>query len=201
VTEFENLIQNAFASAQENMKNLASNQPLIRDIAHAAEAIVSAYEKGGCLFVAGNGGSAADAQHLVAELISRLFKNRDPIRAFALTVDTSILTAVGNDYGYELVFERQVRGLMRPNDVFLAITTSGNSPNILKALETCQKMGVTTVVLTGHDGGKTKGLTKHLLIANGKHTAQIQESHQVIYHTLCHLIEKGLVEKGLCHYV
>lgn len=200
--DYKAYIQTTFKEAAQNISVLASNQPLMESLAGAAQLVVESYKKGGKLFVAGNGGSAADAQHIAAELVAKLSKDRTSIPAFALTVDTSLLTAVGNDYGYDFIFSRQVQGLVRENDVFLAITTSGNSPNILKALEECRKVGAQSILLTGKDGGKAKaqGLADHFLIANGDNTAQIQEAHIVIYHCLCFMIEKALVESGHVKY-
>lgn len=199
---YKSYIQETFTMAAKNLQNLSQNQELMESLASVADLIVESYKKGGKLFIAGNGGSAADAQHIAAELVAKLSKDRTSIPAFALTVDTSLLTAVGNDYGYDFIFSRQVQGLMKPNDVFLAITTSGNSPNIMKALEECRKVGGKSVLLTGKDGGKAKaqGLADHYLIANGEHTAQIQEGHIVIYHCLCFMIEKALVESGHVKY-
>lgn len=195
------MIQKAFRVSAENAAALASSQTVTEQLAQAAQMICDAYKNGGCLFVAGNGGSAADAQHLVAELVSKLSKDRTPIRAFAMTVDTSILTAIGNDYGYDKSFSRQVLGLMKPNDIFLAITTSGNSQNILAALKACKDVGAKSVLLSGKEGGSAKALADHSIIAPGVDTGRIQESHLTIYHTLCGLIEHDLVQAGLCHYV
>lgn len=176
--------------------------PIVWDqLITASEVIKNSYLSQGSLFVAGNGGSAADAQHLVAELVSKLSRDRSPIRAFALTVDTSILSAVGNDYGYEFVFSRQVEGLMRSNDIFLGITTSGNSKNILKALEKCKEHGITSIVMTGATGGKAKDLADYLISVPSEETQLIQEGHSALYHALCQLIEEDLIEAGLCKYV
>ncbi len=201
MSDFKAAIQKSFENSYLNMKALSDHKELQSQLVQTAELIVSKYRSGGCLFVCGNGGSAADAQHLVAELVSKLAKDRTPIRAFALTVDTSILTAIGNDYGYDLVFDRQVRGLMTQNDVLLAITTSGHSPNILKALMACREIGASSVLLSGRDGGKARALADHVLLAPGDYTAVIQEAHLAMYHTLCHLIELGLVESGQCKYL
>ena len=186
----------------ENLRKLAVDTTFSESFASVVDRIVASYRGGGSLFVAGNGGSAADAQHLVAELVSKLERDRDPIRAFALTVDTSILTAIGNDYGYEYSFERQIDGLMRSDDVFFAISTSGNSKNILQALRRCRKKGVTSVLLTGRSGGVAvkEGLADLTLIVPGETTAMIQEAHTVVYHLLCYQIESQLVEQGLCRY-
>lgn len=158
----------------------------------AVAALVAAYRKGGRLYIAGNGGSAADAQHLAAEFVSKLACDRAPLPAEALTVDSSILTAIGNDYGYELVFARQVDGKMRAEDVFLGITTSGNSVNVIRALERCREKGVTSIVFAGKDGGKVKPLADYCIIASGEKTSTVQELHIVLAHTLCECVEAEL---------
>jgi D-sedoheptulose 7-phosphate isomerase len=195
-----NHIEEVFELSAQNAQRLRESKTTVDQLIVASNEITQAYKNGGCLHVAGNGGSAADSQHLVAELVSKLYKDRTPIKAFALTVDTSILTAIGNDYGYEFVFERQVRAGMSSNDVFLGITTSGNSRNILAALKACKEIGARSIVLTGPSGGECKGLADILINTPGTRTDKIQENHLVVYHTLCELIEKDLVELGLCNY-
>ena len=155
----------------------------------AVAAVVDAYKNGGRLYIAGNGGSAADAQHLAAEFVSKLARDRAPLPAEALTVDTSILTAIGNDYGYDEVFARQIKGKMRKGDVFLGITTSGNSKNIIRALEECRVGGFTSIILTGHNGGKVAPMADYCIIASGTQTSTIQELHIAIAHTLCECVE------------
>jgi D-sedoheptulose 7-phosphate isomerase len=200
--DYKAYIQETFTGAADNFKNLAQSQELMQTLAAAAEMMVESYKKGGKLYIAGNGGSAADAQHIAAELVAKLSKDRTSIPAFALTVDTSLITAIGNDYGYDFIFHRQVQGLMKPGDVFLAITTSGNSPNILKALQACREAGGKSILLTGKDGGKAKAekMADYFLVAPGPQTAQIQEAHMAIYHCFCFMIEKGLVESGHVKY-
>lgn len=158
----------------------------------ATQVVVESYRRGGRLYIAGNGGSAADAQHLAAEFVSKLAKPRNPLPAEALTVDSSILTAIGNDYGYDEVFSRQIAGKMRREDVFLGITTSGQSPNILKALRTCRSKEIATILFTGRDGGPAKGLADFCIIAPGSETSTIQEVHIVLAHTLCYCVESEL---------
>lgn len=193
-------VQDAFGRSAQTIATLAGADTTIDAVAHAATVIAGAYRRGGCLFVAGNGGSAADAQHIVAEFVSKLDRDRTPLRAFALTVDTSILTAIGNDYGFDELFARQVRAGMRPEDVLLAITTSGNSGNIVAALRACHELGATSILLGGRDGGKAKALATYTILAPGSHTGLIQQGHSVIYHALCGLVEELLVEAGICHY-
>ena len=160
----------------------------------AASEVVTRYRRGGRLYIAGNGGSAADAQHLAAEFVSKLARDRSPLPAEALTVDTSILTAIGNDYGYDQVFARQIAGKMTNNDIFLGITTSGKSANILKALEKCQEMSIPTIVFSGHDGGLAKTLADYCIVATGSATATIQELHIVLAHSLCECVERVLFD-------
>lgn len=188
--------------AQKNIQALIENKKLHEAFEQMVQTIFESLKQGGTLFVAGNGGSAADAQHLVAELVVKLKDNRDPIRAVALTVDTSIITAAGNDFSYDDIFSRQIEALGRAGDVFLGITTSGNSPNILKTFDLCRKLKVKTICLTGKDGGvslKENKADQHVIM-NGPNTARIQEGHEILYHTLCWALEKKLVEAGVISY-
>lgn len=155
----------------------------------AVAALVAAYRSGGRLYIAGNGGSAADAQHLAAEFVVRLRHDRASLPAEALTVDSSILTAIGNDYGYDELFARQIAGKMRKGDVFLGITTSGNSKNIVRGLQQCREMGITSIVFTGKDGGVAKAFADYCVVVPGQETGTIQELHIVLAHTLCECIE------------
>ena len=159
-------------------------------LAEAAGITARALKAGGKLMVAGNGGSAADAQHLAAEFVSRLVEDRPAMRAVALTTDTSILTAVGNDYGYERVFLRQIEALGQPGDVFMGISTSGNSPNILGALELSGVMGIRTIGLTGKSGGKMLPLCDYCLCMPSDVTMHIQQAHLALEHIFCMLVEQ-----------
>lgn len=146
----------------------------------------------GCkILVCGNGGSAADAQHLAAELSGRYVKERRALAGLALTTDTSALTAIGNDYGYDLVFSRQVEALGRPGDLLIAISTSGNSVNVIKAVEAAQSLGMGTLGLLGRDGGKLKSLVDDALVVPCQDTARVQEVHQMIYHFWCECLDGG----------
>lgn len=158
----------------------------------AVAATIAAYRNGRRIYIAGNGGSAADAQHLAAEFVSKLARDRAPLPAEALTTDSSILTAIGNDYGYEQVFSRQLAGKAVAGDIFLGITTSGRSPNILRALEQCRAMGVPSILFTGRDGGPALPLADHAIVVPGKATSTIQELHIVLAHTLCESVEAAL---------
>ena len=158
----------------------------------AAREVVARYRRGGRLYVAGNGGSAADAQHLAAEFVSKLARDRAPLAAEALTVDTSVLTAIGNDYGYEQVFARQVAGKMTEKDIFLAITTSGQSPSILTALDVCRQMSIPTIVFAGCNGGLAKDKADYCIVVPGEMTSTIQEIHIVLAHSLCECVEQAI---------
>jgi D-sedoheptulose 7-phosphate isomerase len=146
-------------------------------------------ERGCRILVCGNGGSAADAQHFAAELSGRYVKERRALAGLALTVDTSALTAIGNDYGFERVFSRQVEALGRPGDLLVGISTSGNSPNIIRAVEAGKELGLRTLALLGRDGGRLKDLADDCLVVPSLVTARVQEIHQMVYHFWCEVID------------
>ena len=173
------------AAAHERMA--ASVAPIVA----AAAAIVAALRNGGTVLVFGNGGSAADAQHFAAELVGRYEQDRKAWPAIALTTDSSALTAIGNDYGFERVFARQLEGLGRRGDVAIGISTSGTSPNVLRALETANDRGLVTVALTGRGGEAGKIARVHVRVDEPK-TARVQEVHTAILHVICDLVEQGL---------
>jgi D-sedoheptulose 7-phosphate isomerase len=164
-------------------------------IARIVREICSALENGNKILLYGNGGSAADAQHLAAEWIGRFHQERRPMPAVALTTDTSVLTAVGNDYGFEQVFVRQVRALGRKGDIAFALSTSGNSPNVLRATEAAEELGMVTIGLTGRDGGRLASRVRYNLNVPHKLSARIQEVHIMIGHLLCQLTDENM--KGL----
>ena len=172
------------------MEAVAHDAALHRTLIAAAETTADALLAGRKLMVAGNGGSAADAQHVVAEFVSRLVDDRPPMRAVALTTDTSILTAIANDYGFEHLFARQIEALGQPGDVFLAISTSGNSPNILRALEQCRALGIVTIGLTGNTGGKMPPLCDYCLRMPSGVTMYIQQAHLALEHIFSLLVER-----------
>ena len=173
-------------------RQIVANPVSIIRIADIAQRCARALEGGGKVMLAGNGGSAADAQHIAAEWVGRFKRERRPLPAIALTTDTSLLTAVGNDYGFEEIFARQVLGLARPGDVFIGFSTSGNSANVLKALDACREMGVSTVGLTGVGGGKMAARCDLLLDVPSTDTPRIQEAHIVIGHIVCALVDELL---------
>ncbi len=164
-------------------------------VTQAADIIVRAFNGGGKLLIVGNGGSAADAQHVAAEFVNRFEIERPPLPALALTTDTSNLTSIGNDYAFDQTFSKQIRALGKENDVLLAISTSGNSPNILKAVETAKSLGIKTIALTGKGGGTLAEMADIILNVDSKTTARIQETHITICHILCELTDHKLFQK------
>lgn len=171
---------------------LAGDTGLRQSLEAAARACATCLEGGGTVLFAGNGGSAAEAQHFAAELVSRFAFDRDALRAQALTTDTSILTAVGNDYGFEQVFARQVRAHGRKGDVFVGLSTSGTSPNVLRAFEAARERGLVSIGFTGNRGGPMRQLCDHLVEVPSADTPRIQEGHLVLGHILCGLVERAL---------
>jgi D-sedoheptulose 7-phosphate isomerase len=169
---------------------------LLESARKIAEAITKALRGGHKLLIAGNGGSAADAQHIAAEIVGRYKKDRPAHAAIALTTDTSALTAIANDYGFEQVFARQVEGLGKRGDVLLAITTSGRSPNILAALKAARQQGLVTIGFTGAKGASMGASCDHLLVAPGDDTAVIQQIHMAFAHGICEVIEQTLMQSG-----
>lgn len=168
-----------------------------KDLGVVIDLCADALESGHCLFFFGNGGSAADAQHLAAEFVNRYKLARAPLAALALTTDSSALTSIANDFGYREVFSKQIQALARSGDVAFAISTSGNAGNVLRAVSSCSRLGVTTVGLSGGNGGKLAGRVDHLLLVDGTtDTARIQETHILIGHTLCELVESELKRRA-----
>lgn len=158
-------------------------------IAAQAQDMAERLRRGGKILVCGNGGSAADAQHFAAELSGRYLKERRALAGIALTTDTSALTAIGNDYGYDRVFSRQVEALGRPGDLLVGISTSGNSPNVILAVEAAHALGMATLGLLGRDGGRLKAMVDEALVVPSAVTARIQEVHQMVYHFWCELLD------------
>ena len=192
----ENLLTEAIAAqlceTADNLRAMSQDAALHAAMAKVAEACIAALRNGNKILFAGNGGSAADAQHLAGELVSRFNYDRPGLPAFSLSTDTSVLTAIGNDYGYERLFARQIEAVGNAGDVFIGISTSGRSPNILNALRTARDKGLVTVGLTGRLGGDMPGLCDHCLRASSDLTPRIQEGHISIGHTICYLIEQQL---------
>ena len=187
-----NILRKNILAAIEAQNLLLADEKLASLFEQATQHVVSCYKKGGRLYIAGNGGSAADAQHLAAEFVSKLARDRNPLPAEALTTDSSILTAIANDYGFEKVFSRQLAGKLQADDVFLGITTSGQSPNIIRALEECKSKGIKTIVFAGRDGGQARAAADYCLIVPGNMTSTIQELQILLAHTLCESVESEL---------
>lgn len=184
------IAQAELSQAADVFQSIANHSALQETLTRAAYATADALKAGGKLMVAGNGGSAADAQHVAAEFVSRLLRDRPAMRAVALTTDTSILTAVGNDYGYERVFARQIEALGQRGDVLMAISTSGRSPNILRALELGRQMGIATIGLTGTSGGEMQPLCDYFMRVPSNVTMHIQEAHLALEHIFCMIVEQ-----------
>ena len=180
------------AHLDSNIRTMEQLKGLADDIFLFAEKVVDSYRKGGKLIIMGNGGSAADAQHIAAEFVGRFKKERKPLPAIALHTNTSTLTAVGNDYGYDDSFSRALEAFTGPDDIVVAISTSGNSPNILKAVESAKGVGAYVVGWGGRDGGKLKQVCDLCLIVPSDDTPRIQEGHITIGHIMCQLVEDEL---------
>jgi D-sedoheptulose 7-phosphate isomerase len=185
-------IESFFRDSQKTMEAAANDRELQATVLAISDRIANCFRAGGKVLLAGNGGSAADAQHIAAEFVVRYTFDRGPLPAIALTTDTSALTAAGNDYGYERVFERQVRALGRPGDVFIGFTTSGTSANVIAALKAAREMNIVTVGFTGTKGAEMKSLCDLVLIAPSPVTAQIQQIHITAGHAVCGIVERDL---------
>lgn len=186
----DNIIQRNFAEHLQTIELV--HETLAEPIKKISQFLAQSLGKGSTLFWCGNGGSAADSQHLAAELVGRFKKNRRALRSIALTTDSSVLTCVANDYSYDDIFARQVEALGRPRDVLIGISTSGNSENVLRAFKTAKELDLVTVALLGKGGGSAKNLADHSLIIPSDSTARIQEAHILIGHIFCELIEQEL---------
>ena len=184
-----NAVKAEIDTAAENLAQMSADAELQDTVAAVALACVKALRAGGRVLFCGNGGSAADAQHLAGEFVSRFNYDRAPLAGLALTTDTSILTAIGNDYGYEKVFERQVLGLGRPGDVLVGISTSGRSKNVLAAFAAARKVGMVTVGMTGNQREAIEQHVDHCIRIPSASTPKIQEGHIVCGHALCGLVE------------
>ena len=183
------IVQRQLKQSIATMQAVLADETIAATLVRLSELTTASLKAGGKLLVAGNGGSAADAQHLAAEFVGRLVVNRPALRAIALTTDTSILTAVGNDFSFDHVIERQVEALGSPGDIFLGISTSGNSKNILRATHLAKKMGLTTVGFTGNDGGALARLCDLNITVPSSVTMNIQEAHLVLEHIFCMMVE------------
>ena len=190
--DYKVIIENSLKSSIDVKGKILEDEGLKRKILDAAEMVISAIKRGNKIIACGNGGSAADAQHIVAELQGKFYKNRKPLPAVSLTVNTSILTAVGNDFGFDEVFSRQVEGIGREGDVLLAISTSGNSANVINAAIAAKEMGMKVICLTGKSGGKLKEHCDILINVPDDDTPRIQEAHITIGHIICQIVEEEI---------
>ena len=186
----KHLVQKQLAQSIATMQAVLADDSIANTMATIGKLTADAMRSGHKLLVAGNGGSAADAQHLVAEFVIRLTVDRPALRAIALTTDTSILTAAGNDFGFDTIFSRQIEALGQPGDVFLGISTSGNSKNIINALHQAKKQSITTIGFTGGTGGQMLTLCDHNIVIPSNVTMNIQESHLALEHIFCMIVER-----------
>lgn len=187
-------IANIIKSSIDVKERILNDANLLLKINEAAELIIKTYKQGGRVFFCGNGGSAADAQHLAAELSGRFYFDRPPLAAEALHVNTSYITAVANDYAYDVIFSREVDAFCKEGDVLVGISTSGNSANVLKAFETAKDKGVLTIAMTGESGGKMASISDILINIPSNDTPRIQESHITIGHIICQIVEEELFQ-------
>ena len=188
IKRIHSIFEESIRVKQDTLKDNAEK------IAQTVQAVIDTFRSGGKIFFCGNGGSAADSQHIAAEFIGRFQKERRSLPAIALTTDSSILTALGNDYGYDVVFARQIEGLGKSGDLLFGISTSGNSKNVIEAVKKAKSMGIKTVSLTGGSGGELAKLTDINLNVPSKSTARIQESHLCMEHTICDLVEEEMAK-------
>jgi D-sedoheptulose 7-phosphate isomerase len=187
----QNKIQEIINSSSKNILNIEKNSSQIES---AVLKIISTIKNGNKIILFGNGGSAADAQHIAAELIGRFQLERQSFPAIALNTDSSIITALSNDYSFDLVFSRQCESLVDKNDLVIGISTSGNSINVINGLQTAKKIGAYTIGLLGHPDGQINKIVDTAITVDSKSTARIQEAHRIIYHIICELVEKNLID-------
>jgi D-sedoheptulose 7-phosphate isomerase len=193
--EYERQVGNLIEASIVTKRAMLGDSEIVATIAKVCELLVNALNQGNKILLFGNGGSAAGAQHLAAELVGRFAFDRPALPALALSVNTSNLTAIGNDYGFDQVFARQIEALARPRDVAIGISTSGTSSNVLFAFSTARKMGLHTVALTGNTGGKLRGSVDHCICVPSNETPRIQECHGLIGHILSELVEQTIFNK------
>jgi len=190
-------IKDQIKKSYETKQAIYENEELLNDIEKVSKLCVQLYRGDKKTILAGNGGSAADAQHIAAEMVGRYGFDRPSLPSLALTTDTSALTAIGNDYGYDKVFSRQLEGMGQNGDIFIGISTSGNSVNIINAFNSAKEKGITTVALVGRDGGEMAKLADISMIVPSDSTPRIQESHILIGHIICDIIEKEIFSDGV----
>jgi len=193
---YDNLIIKRLKESGDMKNKIAEDPELMSVIIKIAEIIIEAYRNGKKVILFGNGGSAADAQHITAELVGKYYLDRDPLPAVALTTNTSSLTAIGNDYSFDIVFTRQLKALGQKGDVVIGISTSGNSENVIQAFKVAREMGLITVGFTGKSGGKLRSVADHCLCIPSDDTPRIQEGHITIGHIICEIVERELFCSG-----
>ena len=190
INHYMELIKDIIRESIEVKNTILADEQMLNNINRLSDTAVDALKKGGRIYFCGNGGSAADAQHLAAEFSGRFYLDRDALPAEALHCNTSYLTAVANDYSFDVIYARLVKGIMHAGDILVGLSTSGNSVNIIKAFETAREKGVITAGFTGESGGKLKDLSDYLFNVPSKNTPRIQESHIMIGHIICQLSEQ-----------
>ena len=193
---YDNLIIKRLKESGDMKNTIAEDPKLMSVIIKIAEIIIEAYRNGKKVILFGNGGSAADAQHITAELVGKYYLDRDPLPAVALTTNTSSLTAIGNGYSLDIVFTRQLKALGQKGDVVIGISTSGNSENVIQAFKVAREMGLITVGFTGKSGGKLRSVADHCLCIPSNDTPRIQEGHITIGHIICEIVERELFCSG-----
>lgn len=189
------LLKSRIQASIDLKTSLLSNDAILNNVQNIVNDIVTCYKNDGKVLWAGNGGSAADAQHLAAELSGRFYYDRPPLFSEALHVNTSYTTAVANDYSYDVIYSRLTQAMGRKGDVLIGLSTSGNSTNVIKALEVANQIGMVTVAFTGETGGKMKDTAKYLINIPSKDTPRIQECHMILGHTICEFVEIALFPK------
>ena len=190
--DFEQRVKRSIQASIAVKELLLGNTEVVSNIAKVSALLVDSFDQGNKAILFGNGGSAADAQHIAAEFVGRFAFDRPALPALALSVNTSCITAIGNDYGFDLVFSRQLEALARPGDLAIGISTSGNSPNVLQGLVTARKIGLCTVALTGCTGGQLKNAAEYCICAPSNETPRIQECHILIGHIISELVEETI---------
>jgi D-sedoheptulose 7-phosphate isomerase len=196
--DFEARVTNSIEASITVKKRILNDTELVSTVAKVAEILVNALDQGKKALLFGNGGSAADAQHIAAEFVGRFAFDRPPLPALALSVNTSCITAIGNDYGFDQVFSRQIEALAHPGDVAIGISTSGNSPNVLDALSLSRKKGLHTIALSGWTGGKLKSAADYCICVPSNDTPRIQECHILIGHIISELVEQTIFHEQSC---
>jgi D-sedoheptulose 7-phosphate isomerase len=196
--EFQQQVRSSIAASIAAKEKLLADGSLIATVSKAAEVLIDAFNAGNKVFLFGNGGSAADAQHIAAEFVGRFAFDRPALPALALSVNSSCVTAIGNDYGFDQVFSRQLEALAHRGDVAIGITTSGSSPNVLRAMETAKKIGLRTVGLTGSKGSKLAAAVEHCILVPASETPRIQECHILIGHIISELVERTIFHEESC---